>query len=83
MDDFEKELKVGFLEEASQLLTDAEKCFLSLESDPNNSAITDQLFRLAHNLKGSGKAVGFSDLGNFTHKLESFLLKVKNENHRF
>jgi hypothetical protein len=32
MDDFEQELKLGFLEEASQLLTDAEACFLVLES---------------------------------------------------
>ncbi len=78
MDDFEKELKVGFLEEASQLLTDCEKSFLELEQNPGNMDIINQLFRLAHNIKGSSKAVGFNDLGEFTHKLESLLLKVKN-----
>ena len=31
MDDFERELKVGFLEEAAQLLADAEQSFLELE----------------------------------------------------
>ena len=79
MDDFEKELKQAFLDEATQLLTDAEKCFLILESNPEDASITDQLFRLAHNLKGSGKAVGFSELGDFTHKLESLLLKIKHK----
>jgi two-component system chemotaxis sensor kinase CheA len=78
MDDFEKELKVGFLEEASQLLVDAEQCFLALETNPQDGAMLDKIFRLAHNLKGSSKAVGFEDIGVFTHRFESFLLKVKN-----
>ncbi len=78
MDDFEKELKIGFLDEASQLLSDAEQCFLVLESNPNDGAMLDKIFRLAHNLKGSSKAVGFEDIGVFTHRLESFLLQLKN-----
>jgi len=79
MDDFEKELKQGFLEEAAQLLSDAEQCFLVLESNPAETASTlDKIFRIAHNLKGSSKAVGFDDIGVFTHRWESFLLKLKN-----
>jgi two-component system chemotaxis sensor kinase CheA len=78
MDEFELELKTGFLEEASQLLTEVESCFLNLESNPNDSALLDKIFRLAHNLKGSAKAVGFEDVGAFAHIFESLLLKVKN-----
>jgi two-component system chemotaxis sensor kinase CheA len=78
MDDFEQELKLGFLEEASQLLGDTEQCFLALESNPNDAGMLDKIFRLAHNLKGSSKAVGFEDIGVFTHEFESFLLKLKN-----
>lgn len=78
MDDLELELKMGFLEEADQLIQDAEQCFLEIESSPNDTKITDQLFRLAHNLKGSAKAVGFAELGDFTHLIESLLLKIKN-----
>ena len=78
MDDFERELKVGFLEEASQLLTDAEQCFLVLESNPSDSPTIEKIFRIAHNIKGSSKAVGFDALGAFTHEFESFLLKCKN-----
>lgn len=77
MDDLELELKVGFLEEADQLLADAEQCFLEIEQKPQDQEIINQLFRLAHNLKGSAKAVGFAQLGEFTHLLESLLLKIK------
>ncbi len=78
MDDFEKELKVGFLEEAAQLLADAEQSFLCLESSPQDASLLDKIFRLAHNFKGSAKAVGFEQMGAFAHVFESFLLKVKN-----
>ncbi len=78
MDDFELELKNDFLEEASKLLDDSEQCFLNLESNMNDKTLYEEIFRLAHNLKGSAKAVGFDDLGHLTHQLESLLLKLKN-----
>lgn len=78
MDDFELELKKGFLDEASQGIEEVEQCFLVLESTPNDVTILDKIFRLAHNLKGSSKAVGFNQLGEFTHVFESLLLKIKN-----
>lgn len=77
MSDFEKELQEGFLVEAAQLLNDAEQCFLTLESDPNDRPTIEKIFRLAHNIKGSSKAVGFDSLSAFTHEFESFLLKCK------
>lgn len=78
MEDFESELKVSFLEEAEQLLTDVEKCYLDLETNPNDASILDQIFRVAHNLKGSSKAVGFVEVGQFAHQFENLLLKLKN-----
>ncbi len=57
---------------------DTEQCFLSLERTPEDVALLDKIFRLAHNLKGSAKAVGFEEMGAFAHTFESFLLKVKN-----
>lgn len=77
MDNFELELKQGFLEEAAQLLSDTEQCFLTLETNSDDPSILEKIFRLAHNLKGSAKAVGFEDMGIFAHQFESFLLKVK------
>lgn len=78
MDDFERELKIGFLEEAEAGLTDTEQCFLSLEINPGDIENLNKIFRLAHNLKGSSKAVGFAEMGDFTHEFETFILKVKN-----
>jgi two-component system chemotaxis sensor kinase CheA len=77
VDDFETELKIGFLEEASQSIADVEQCFLDLESNPSNEENLNKIFRLAHNLKGSSKAVGFEQMGAFTHEFETFILKIK------
>lgn len=79
MDDFELELKQGFLEEAAQGITDVEQCFLDLENNPNDLETINKIFRLAHNLKGSSRAVGFDHMGEFTHSFESFILRVKNQ----
>ncbi len=78
MDEFELELKMDFLEEAIQLLEDCEESFLELESGVENPAEhIDKIFRLAHNLKGTSRAVEFSDVAEFTHEMEELILKVK------
>ncbi len=77
MDEFEKEVKLDFLAEAIQLLDDAERAFLALESDKNNANLMNEIFRLAHNLKGTSRAVGFGDVAEFTHEMENLILKVK------
>lgn len=82
IDNFELELKKGFLDEAGQHLDDCEQAFLDLDNLQGDSEalgpILDQLFRLAHNLKGTSRAVGFGDIAEFTHELEEYLLKLKN-----
>ena len=77
MSDFEQELKLGFLDEATQMLVEVEQCFLVLESNPSDFPTIEKIFRLAHNIKGSSRAVVFDSLGAFTHEFESFLLKCK------
>ncbi|MCX7977980.1 MAG: chemotaxis protein CheA, partial [Bdellovibrionaceae bacterium] len=78
MDDFERELKQGFLDEAAQGLSEVEQSFLLLEQNPEDQEVISKIFRLAHNLKGSSRAVGFEAMGAFTHEFESLLLKIKN-----
>ncbi len=75
--DFEQELKASFLEEVTGLLEEAERYFLRLEENPEDKSILDQIFRVAHNVKGSSRAVGFEELGTFTHKFETLLLRCK------
>ncbi|ATH08719.1 chemotaxis protein CheA [Halobacteriovorax marinus] len=77
MDDFERELKEDFLDESLQLLEDTEQSFLALENDKESTEILDQIFRLAHNLKGTSRAVGFGNVAEFTHEMENLILKLK------
>ncbi len=77
MDDFELEIKADFLVEAKDILADAESSFLELEKNPSSPEILDTILRLAHNLKGASRAVGFGCVAEFTHEFENFLLKIK------
>jgi two-component system chemotaxis sensor kinase CheA len=79
MDDFEQELKIGFLDEALQSATEVESCFLELENNPNDDENINRIFRHVHNLKGSARAVGFEEFADFTHQFENFILKVKSK----
>jgi two-component system chemotaxis sensor kinase CheA len=80
MDDFELELKMDFLQEARELLETTEQSFLALEKDPTNNLLIDTIFRFAHNLKGTSSAVGFKQIAELTHKAESLMLEIKQQN---
>lgn len=77
MDDFELELKKDFLDEAVALLDECEESFLELENSGSSPEIWDLIFRLAHNLKGTSRAVGFGQVAEFTHEFENLILKLK------
>ncbi|MFN8369273.1 MAG: chemotaxis protein CheA [Bacteriovoracaceae bacterium] len=77
MDSFEIELKQDFLNESEDLLVNAENAFLRLESERSNPELLNEIFRLAHNLKGTSKAVGFDQLAELTHVAENLILKLK------
>lgn len=77
MDEFEIELQKDFLCEAIDLLQDAEKDFLQLEKEPQNKQLIDAIFRFAHNLKGTSRAVGLGEIAEITHKAENLLLDIK------
>lgn len=79
MDEFEIELKNDFLTEAKELLQNTEQSFLELEKDPTNKTLIDAIFRFAHNLKGTSRAVGFGEIAELTHKAENLLLEIKQE----
>lgn len=82
VDNFEAEIKQAFLDEAGQLLVEADQLFLKLESDVAGADALDPILRVAHNLKGSAQAVGFRELGDLAHAFEAFVLKLR-ESGRF
>jgi two-component system chemotaxis sensor kinase CheA len=77
VDDFELEIKREFVNEALMNLEEVESSFMELEAAEDKKPLLEKIFRLAHNLKGGARAVGFSDVAEFTHQLESLVLKIQ------
>lgn len=60
-----------FVEEANDLINELEKVLLELESQPNNTELIQQIFRVMHSLKGGSAMFGFHKMDKFTHHLEN------------
>ncbi len=78
-DEFLKEIREAFLFEAIDMLIKVEDLSLQLEKTSNKGEIFSELARVAHNLKGSGKAVGLDDISSFSHKIEDFILAIRDK----
>lgn len=61
-----------FLQEADEQLETLEQETLKLESDPSDERL-QSIFRAAHTLKGSSRAMGFSHFAELTHEMENVL----------
>lgn len=62
-----------FAAEARDYLQALNNDLLSFERDPANRMILDEMFRAAHSLKGMAGTMGFDELAEFTHEMESVL----------
>ena len=74
MDNFKKK----FVEEAFDLIDGLEKSLLSLEENPEDSSIIQQVFRIMHTLKGNSSMFGFTKMDQLTHQLESIYDNIRN-----
>ncbi|QPV62190.1 chemotaxis protein CheA [Halosimplex litoreum] len=63
----------AFIRESEEAITDLNNSLLDLESDPDDQAAMDQIFRTAHTLKGNFGAMGFEDASNLAHAIEDLL----------
>ncbi|MEQ8223641.1 MAG: chemotaxis protein CheA [Candidatus Eremiobacterota bacterium] len=66
-----------FKEEAYDLLRKLEKSLLELEENPVDELVAD-VFRAMHTIKGSGNMFGFTDIGTFTHNIETVFDLLRN-----
>lgn len=66
-----------FREEAYELLDEIEATLLELRDNPDDSEQINRLFRAVHTIKGSGAMFGFTQLAEFTHKIESAIDAVR------
>lgn len=62
-----------FLEESREHLETLNRCVLELESEPNNLAVLDEIFRSAHTIKGMSATMGFTAIAELTHEMENIL----------
>ncbi|HWA83458.1 MAG TPA: Hpt domain-containing protein, partial [Fimbriimonadaceae bacterium] len=62
-----------FLDEAQEQLELFETHVIDLERTPDPDGVLQILFRAAHTLKGSSKAMGFIAIGDLTHHMENVL----------
>lgn len=66
-----------YMEETEDMLQKAEECIIRLESEYSCADI-NELFRIAHTIKGSSYMVGYEDVGNIMHKIEDMLDCARN-----
>ncbi|MBI5598904.1 MAG: chemotaxis protein CheW [Deltaproteobacteria bacterium] len=69
--------KAVFLQEVYERLSGIEKGLLALESDPQNSAAVDALFRHYHSIKGMSASMGYETMKVFTHAQEGLLDRLR------
>ncbi|MBF0301301.1 MAG: Hpt domain-containing protein [Oligoflexia bacterium] len=68
----------SFLEETMDLLQKWEQECLDLEKDQNEHDY-GEMFRIAHNIKGSAKMFALEDLSNYVHHLEDVINLLRNK----
>ena len=69
--------RAAFVAEAEDGITDLNNALLALEADPDDDAAMDDVFRVAHTLKGNAAAMGYEDVSSFGHALEDLLDAVR------
>src|SRR4051812_17346607 len=59
-----------FLAEARENLQQLTLSVVRVEESPDDRAVVDEIFRVAHSLKGMSATMGFSAMAALTHKME-------------
>lgn len=66
-----------FLEESMENLQTLNEALLDLEQNPKNKDKLNEIFRVAHTIKGMAATMGFSNIAELTHKMEDVLSEFR------
>ncbi|MGH7230374.1 MAG: chemotaxis protein CheA [Nitrospiraceae bacterium] len=77
MSDEMEEIRNEFLAESKEMLELLDQRFVTLESDPNNKELLNEIFRALHSMKGSAGFLGFPRLVDVTHRAENILNRLR------
>jgi two-component system chemotaxis sensor kinase CheA len=73
----QSEFYAAFKTEAEEYIAKLTQGLLSLEKDPQQPAVIEEMFRSAHTIKGAAAMVGCDDIKQIAHGLEDKLKQVK------
>lgn len=62
-----------FISESLEHLDQLNQCLLNLEQNPTERKSLDEIFRMAHTLKGMAATMGFDHITELTHQMENVL----------
>ncbi|MCX7747018.1 MAG: chemotaxis protein CheA [Clostridia bacterium] len=68
-----------FIEETKEHLQGLNQSLLQLEQNPQDSSMLNEIFRVAHTLKGMSGTMGFSKMAKLTHDMENVLHALRND----
>ncbi len=66
-----------FIEESKEHLQHMNSILLDLEDSPDNIELLNEIFRIAHTIKGMSGTMGFTKLADLTHQMENVLHLVR------
>ncbi|SNR89392.1 two-component system, chemotaxis family, sensor kinase CheA [Anaerovirgula multivorans] len=69
-----------FMEESKEHLQSMNDILMQLENSPKNINLLNEIFRIAHTLKGMSGTMGFSNIASLTHEMENILDDIRNKN---
>ncbi len=69
-----------FIEESKENLQNMNSNLLYLENNPDDINILNDIFRVAHTLKGMSATMGFNNVTHFTHEMENVLDYIRKGN---
>lgn len=67
-----------FIEEAKEHLQNLNVSLLEMEKDTSNKELVNEIFRVAHTLKGMAGTMGFKKMNVLTHDMENVLSEIRN-----
>jgi len=79
-EDKDPDLVEIFLEEASDILTASNECLENWRKDHGDETALSELKRQLHTLKGSARMAAYSNIGDFSHAVESLIIPVAEGN---
>lgn len=69
-----------FLDESREHLESLNQNLLELENNPDSKDIVNEIFRIAHTLKGMSSTMGFERIAKLTHRMENILDEIRADN---